>query len=128
FDVWWYQTTHLPHSGDQVNPLLHHALVGGVLGLDTMPCVQRPGPGTRIARGVTPRRVCLFAGYDADGRVDDYVVRYVRELSRHADVYYLADCWMAPDEMDRLAPFVKGAWAERHGTYDFGSWSRLAAQ
>src|SRR5690606_17520088 len=72
--------------------------------------------------------VCLFAGYDPDGRVDDYVLRYVRELSRHADVYYLADCWMAPGELDRLAPYVQGAWAERHGTYDFGSWSRLAVQ
>src|SRR5690606_29934832 len=78
-------------------------------------------------RGTPPRRICLFAGYDAEGRVDDYVVRYVRELSRHADVYYLADCDMPPHELARLAPFVKAAWAERHGTYDFGSWSRLAA-
>ncbi|MGJ4727998.1 CDP-glycerol glycerophosphotransferase family protein [Luteimonas sp. SDU101] len=128
FDVWWYLATHLSHAGDQVNPLLHHALVGAALGLGTVPRVQRPGPGARIAGGAPPRRVCLFAGYDADGRVDDYVVRYVRELSRHADVYYLADCWMAPGELERLAPFVKGAWADRHGTYDFGSWSRLAAQ
>jgi len=126
FDVWWYLTMHLPHAGDLVNPLLHHALVGGALGLHPVSDLQRPRPGVRIAGGAGPRRVCLFAGYDADGRVDDYVVRYVRELSRHADVYYLADCWMAPEELERLAPFVKGAWAERHGTYDFGSWSRLA--
>src|SRR5690606_35811776 len=25
-------------------------------------------------------------------------------------------------------PYVKAAWAERHGTYDFGSWSRLARE
>ena len=126
FDVWWYQAVHLPRAGGRVNPLLHHALVGHPLGLDTVPQLPRPSAGTRIGQEAPPRRVCLFAGYDPDGRVDDYVVRYVRELSRHADVYYLADCWMAPKELERLAPFVKGAWAERHGTYDFGSWSRLA--
>ena len=39
-----------------------------------------------------PRRACLFALYDPDGLVDDYVVAYVAELARHADVFVLADC------------------------------------
>src|SRR5690606_532310 len=122
---WWYSSAHLPQAMDAVNPLLHYLLLGKLLGLETMPPVQAPVKGVRHqANGV--RRICLFAGYDADGVVDDYVVRYVRELSRHADVYYLADCWMEPEELEKLWPFVKGAWAERHGTYDFGSWSRLA--
>ena len=72
------------------------------------------------------RRACLFAGYDPDGIVDDYVVDYVTELSRHADVYYLADSTMAPSELAKLTPVTRGAWSIRHGMYDFGSWSRLA--
>jgi CDP-glycerol glycerophosphotransferase (TagB/SpsB family) len=125
-DVWWYWASHLDPAAERINPLVHYLLMGPALGLTGRPETQcRPATDLPFP---APRRVCLFAGYDADGLVDDYVVRYVRELSRHADVYYLSDCWMAPTELARLAPFVKGAWAERHGAYDFGSWSRLAAQ
>ncbi len=70
--------------------------------------------------------MCLFAGYDADGRIDDYVLDYLRELSRFADVYYLADGEIETSELEKLEPFTKGAWAERHGAYDFGSYSLLA--
>ena len=73
-----------------------------------------------------PRRVCLFAGFDADGFVDDTVVAYVAELSRFADVYYLADSDLAPGELERLAPYTRGRWAVRHGRYDFGSYAMLA--
>ena len=72
------------------------------------------------------RRVCLFAAYDPDGVVDDYVIDYVRELARFADVYYLADCAMQESELAKLAELTVGAWGERHGEYDFGSYSRLA--
>ncbi|MGJ4727999.1 CDP-glycerol glycerophosphotransferase family protein [Luteimonas sp. SDU101] len=124
FDVWWYWASHLDPASERVNPLVHYVSLGAARGLAAKPeSIPRTTTSAPLS---APRRICLFAGYDADGRVDDYVVRYVRELSRHADVYYLADCWMAPEELERLAPFVKGAWADRHGTYDFGSWSRLA--
>ena len=50
----------------------------------------------------------------------------MRELSRFADVYYLADCPLEAGELDKLAPYTKGRWAIRHGRYDFGSYSMLA--
>ena len=92
----------------------------------------RPDPHAARPQGLattptaTPRRICLFAGFDAEGLVDDYVVEYVRELGRFADVYYLCDGFLEPDEMDKLRPLTKGAWAVRHAAYDFGSWSMLA--
>jgi hypothetical protein len=70
--------------------------------------------------------VCLFAAYDPDGVVDDTLVDYVRELSRFADVYLLADCFLPAVELAKLDGLVAGAWSQRHGAYDFGSWSRLA--
>lgn len=128
FDVWWYWSTYLDPARELINPLLHYALFRGVKHLDT-----RPTPGTKqhphaIQAGRKVRRICLFAGYDADGLVDDYVVAYLSQLSRHADVYYLADCHMQPGELARLGAFTKGAWAVRHGGYDFGSYSRLARE
>ena len=54
------------------------------------------------------------------------MVAYLRDLSRFADVYYLADCPLEPGELDKLEPYTKGRWALRHGRYDFGSYSMLA--
>ncbi len=80
-----------------------------------------PAPGS-----TAPRRICLFAAYDLDGIVDDYVVAYLRELSRFADVYYLADGFVPDDELAKLAPYTRGAWSRPHGAYDFGSLAILA--
>ena len=52
----------------------------------------------------------------------------MRELSRFCDVYYLADCPMDQSELDKLAGITQGAWAFRHGAYDFGSYSVLARE
>src|SRR5690606_6282563 len=131
FDVWWYWSKHLDPARDTTNPLSHYLQIGRDLGLDTRPperVSQALGSGFRHPVGKPIRRICLFAGYDPDGVVDDAVVDYVRELSRHADVYYLADCGMREQELEKLAPHVKGAWAYRHGKYDFGSYSELVTR
>lgn len=126
FDVWWYWATYLDPAREAINPLLHYALIGQDAGYSGHPRPYVPGPGHSHPPGAAIRRVCLFAGYDPDGVVDDYVVAYLRELSRFADIYYLADCAMADGELDKLRPYTVGRWACRHGTYDFGSWSALA--
>lgn len=131
FDVWWYWSTHLDPAVEGPNPLGHYQSIGRSLGLDTRPperISQLAGSGHRHPAGLPVKRLCLFAGYDRDGIVDDYVIAYVRELSRHADVYYLADSDMQPGELDKLAPYTRGAWAQRHGQYDFGSYSQLAGK
>jgi hypothetical protein len=126
FDVWWYWTEYLDPANETVNPLLHFALVGAKAGFAPLPPVEGNAQPTRFASGTRPTRICLFAGFDPHGVVDEYVVAYVEELSRHADVYYLADGYMESAELDKLAHCVKGAWAQSHGAYDFGSYSILA--
>ncbi|MCL3837903.1 CDP-glycerol glycerophosphotransferase family protein [Aeromicrobium duanguangcaii] len=126
FDLWWYWNEHLDPTREDINPLVHHLVAGRHEGLPTLPPVHDVRPPTSFAPGETIRRACLFVGYDPDGIVDDHVVAYVTELSRHADVYYLADSTMAPGELEKLAGVTRGAWAIRHGRYDFGSWSMLA--
>jgi CDP-glycerol glycerophosphotransferase (TagB/SpsB family) len=126
FDVWWYWVNHLDPAVEAINPLVHYALVGRAAGLATCPSAYAPGQGHAYPVGHTVRRICLFAGYDPDGIVDDYVVALIRELSRFADVYYLADGVMQAGELDKLQPYTLARWAERHGAYDFGSYSMLA--
>ena len=127
FDLWWYWVEHLDPTAEQVDPLLHHLLIGRQAGLATMPTAVPDRPVVGFEPGQSVRRACLFAGYDPDGVVDDYVVDYITELARHADVYYLADSTMPPTELAKLEGITKGAWSIRHAMYDFGSWSRLAS-
>ncbi len=126
FDTWWYWTNYLDPGFEGINPLVHFLLLGQAAGFRARPDPHAARPPAAAPPSATPRRVCLFAGYDAQGLVDDYVVEYVRELSRFADVYYLCDGFLEPDEMAKLQPLTKGAWAVRHAAYDFGSWSMLA--
>ena len=124
FDLWSYWVEHLDPTDDSVNPLLHYLLRGRHDGLEPLPTPVGLRPAAALTG--TPRRACLFAGYDRDGLVDDTVVAYLTELSRHADVFYLADGVLEPGELDKLADVTRGAWSIPHGAYDFGSFSLLA--
>lgn len=126
FDVWWYWAAHLDPARDDINPLLHYAAVGRGEGLSTRPDPSVMGEGLRLATGRPVRRAILFAAFDRDGVVDEATLNYLRELSRHGDVYYLADCYIAPSELAKLDEITAGAWSVRHGAYDFGSYSMLA--
>lgn len=124
FDLWSYWVEHLDPTDESVNPLLHYLLRGRQLGFRALP--ETAGMRTPTRLDGTPRRACLFAGYDRDGLVDDTVVAYVTELARHADVFYLADGVLEPGELAKLDGVTTAAWCVPHGAYDFGSFSLLA--
>lgn len=124
FDLWSYWAEHLDPTDDALNPALHYLLRGRHDGLAPLPARAGPREPTRFDG--SPRRACLFAGYDRDGVIDDTVVGYLTELARHADVFYLADGVLEPGELDRLAEATQGAWSVPHAAYDFGSFSLLA--
>ena len=68
------------------------------------------------------KRICLFAGYSSKGIIEDYALYYMQELSKISDVYYLADNIVMPEYIEKITPYVKGAYGYKHGKYDFGSW------
>jgi len=74
------------------------------------------------------KRLCLFAGYSKLNIIEDYVVYYLKELSKFADIYYCADCTLSPQELAKIKPYTKLCLAKRHQKYDFGSWGTLFAQ
>ncbi|MBW9214097.1 hypothetical protein KV102_04515 [Mumia sp. zg.B53] len=126
FDTWHYWSTHLDPAREGVNPLVHYILTGRAQGLSVRAEWVPPRPGTVLPVEREVRRACLFAAYDADGLLDESLIAYVRELARFADVYLLADCHIDEAELAKLADITVGAWAVRHGAYDFGSYSMLA--
>ncbi|MEP5760208.1 MAG: CDP-glycerol glycerophosphotransferase family protein [Litoreibacter sp.] len=128
FDIIWYVQNY-GHTFDlsQTDPYSHYIEHGKSQG--NAPRPPRKVRFNKTASRPLPhraKRACLFAGYDPDGYIDEYVLIYLKELARHADVFYLADCDMHETELSKLDGLVKGAWAKRHGTYDFGSYSMLA--
>ncbi len=127
-DVWWYWNEYLDPSDESLNPLLHFLLVGRRAGLPGTPSPTHAAAPAVLDGAVEPRRACLFAAFDVDGVVDAYVIDYVRELSRFADVYYLAACRMNDGELAKLDGLVADAWAVPHDRYDFGSYSMLAKE
>ena len=126
FDVWWYWANHLDPAVDAINPLVHYALVGREAGLTTRPATTASGPGAELPQDRPVRRACLFAGFDADGFVDEATLMLVRELARFCDVYCLFDGYLPESDLDKLREVARAAWAIRHGAYDFGSYSMLA--
>lgn len=71
------------------------------------------------------RRLCLFAGYDPNGCLHDYVIYYISQMAGISDVHYLSDCEMGSGQLEMLAPYVETARGYRHKKYDFGSWQEL---
>lgn len=70
------------------------------------------------------KRLFLFAGYNAHGRIDAALVYYVAALSKIGDVVLIMDSDIPPAEMKKITAYVKYAHAVRHGEYDFGSYKR----
>jgi CDP-glycerol glycerophosphotransferase (TagB/SpsB family) len=126
FDTWWYWNEYLDPTRTDLNPFVHYLVRGRHDGLATQPTVIPPRAGAPDGASPHIRRICLFAAYDLHGQIDDYVVAYLTELSRFADVYYLADGTITDTELAKLARVTEGAWAIPHGRYDFGSFALLA--
>jgi len=127
FDPIWYEETYLRNWKTPINPLIHFLQSKDKGLVDPRPQVSgtmQLRPGTILRK--ESRRICLFAGYDPDSIIDDYVLEYLKELSQYADIYYLADCHLSDTELAKIRPYTKRAWAFRHGEYDFGSYLRLA--
>ena len=125
FDQIWYIQEYLQSWRTPVNPLLQN-----IKSSKKRRVLNRPDASSiKISDGVILenqiKRVCLFAGYDKDGIIDDYVIDLVKELSIYADVYYLADSEIAENELSKIRPYTINCWAFRHGEYDFGSYMRL---
>lgn len=70
------------------------------------------------------KRLALFAGFDKDNEISSYVVHYLRELSKCADIIYVADNTLSQTQLAKISDFTLKIIAAPHGEYDFGSYKR----
>lgn len=70
------------------------------------------------------QRIAIFAHWDKDNRVAPYVLYYLEELSKEADIIFVSDCSLPPAETEKVVPLTIQVIAAPHGEYDFGSYKR----
>lgn len=70
------------------------------------------------------KRLAIFAGYDGKGRIHDYVVYYLKELKKVADIVFVSDNHFSPDALSPIQDLILHSICLPHGEYDFGSYKR----
>ena len=71
------------------------------------------------------KRVAIFASYNKQGIISEYVLYYLRGLREVADcIIFIADNEVSASEQKKLEGIVIYKECKRHGCYDFGSYRR----
>lgn len=71
------------------------------------------------------KRLCVFAHWDRDNIIDDYVVYYLEGLKKVADtIIFVSDCDLSSAELEKIEGIADFSLAQKHGEYDFGSYKR----
>ena len=71
------------------------------------------------------KRICVFAHWDKDNIIDDYVIYYLNALKEVNDtIIFVSDCDIDASELKKLNSITEHIIAQKHGEYDFGSYKR----
>jgi len=71
------------------------------------------------------KRIAIFAHFDKDDIIDDYVIYYLQGLKKVADdIIFVSDCNLPLAETKKLNSICLKIIAQKHGEYDFGSYKR----
>lgn len=68
------------------------------------------------------KRVSIFAHYDENNLIQDYVVNYVSELRKISDVIFISDSDVPKSEVCKINNYCIYHKVGRHNEYDFGSY------
>jgi lipopolysaccharide biosynthesis protein len=70
------------------------------------------------------KRLAVFAGYDKYGIINDYVIYYLKELKKVADIIFVYDNSFSEEELLKIKGLTIKNICKSHGEYDFGSYKR----
>lgn len=71
------------------------------------------------------KRLCVFAHWDRDNIIDDYVIYYLKALKEVCEtIIFVSDCNLEASETSKLDNIADFVIAQKHGEYDFGSYKR----
>lgn len=68
-------------------------------------------------------RLCFFAHFDKDNIVDDYVVKYLQDLTSVVKtIVFISSSNLPKSEKKKIAKYCKFIFTKTNEGYDFGSW------
>jgi lipopolysaccharide biosynthesis protein len=71
------------------------------------------------------KRITIFAHFDKDNVIDDYVIFYLKELKKISEkIIFVSACDLATVEKNKLDGICEVVIAQNHKEYDFGSYKR----
>jgi hypothetical protein len=71
------------------------------------------------------KRITIFAHFDKDNIIDDYVIHYLLELKKISEkIIFVSDSNLDEVEKNKLSKICCDVLALKHGEYDFGSYKR----
>ncbi len=71
------------------------------------------------------KRLCVFAHWDKDNIIDDYVIYYLKALKEVCDsIIFVSDCDLTNEELKKINNLVEYSISKKHQEYDFGSYKR----
>ena len=70
------------------------------------------------------KNLAIFASYDSEQIVHEYVLTYLRELSKVADIIFVSDNSLSQAEQEKLKSYTLQCICYHHGMYDFGSYKQ----
>lgn len=71
------------------------------------------------------KRLCVFAHWDRDNIIDDYVIYYLKALKQIVStLVFVSDCDLPLKELEKLDGIADYKLAQKHNEYDFGSYKR----
>lgn len=71
------------------------------------------------------KRVVVFAHYDKNNKIDDYVAYYLKSLKEAGcEVVFVSCCELDNSEIEKVKDYVIHSICEKHDEYDFGSYKR----
>lgn len=72
---------------------------------------------------INKKRIAVFAHYDKDNVIDDYVIYYLNALKEVVEkIIFVTDGELEEKEKNKLQNIVDEIIAHKHGEYDFGSY------
>src|SRR5574344_1876795 len=70
-------------------------------------------------------RIAIFAHFDKDNIIDNYVIFYLKELKKVCEkIIFVSACNLSEDEKSKLNGITDNIIAQKHDEYDFGSYKR----
>ena len=71
------------------------------------------------------KRIAIFAHYDKNNLIQDFVIYYLSELKKCVEkIIFVSDSDVLPEELKKIENLVYHSIVGRHGEYDFGSYKR----